>query len=54
MLGFATGYPFAPETKWARLNLLAHKINDCRLIEAKVELYGLEGRSILPGHLDNA
>lgn len=54
MLGFAACDSGAPAPKRCRFQMCAHQLNDVSFGELKLMLDRLEGRSILPGHLDDA
>ena len=54
MLGCATADTGTPEAERAGLELPAHEADDSRLVQPVQRFYGLEGRAILPGHLNDA
>ena len=54
VFGFAAADPLAPELERRRFHLLPHHRDDLRLGESELKLDRLEGRSVFPGHFDNA
>ena len=54
VFGFATTDPLAPELERRRFHLLTHHCDHLRLGKAELKLDRLEGRSVFPGHFDNA
>jgi hypothetical protein len=46
--------PLSPHPEGGRFHLLAHQIDDGGLIQAKLGLNCLKGRTIFPCHFDNA
>ena len=54
MFGFAATDPLAPELERLRFHLLPHHCDHLRLGESELKLDRLKGRSVFPGHFDNA
>ena len=42
-----------PQPERLPLELLTHECNDRSFVERKLDLDGLEGRTVLPSHLDD-
>ena len=53
VLGLTTAYPLSPAQKGAPGNVLPHELNNSSFGQAELALYGLKGRSVFPGHLDD-
>ena len=51
---FAAAHPLAPERERRRFHLLPHHSNHLRLGESELKLNRLEGRSVFPGHFNDA
>ena len=54
VFGFATTDPCAPAPKRGLCHFWAHQSNHFRFAQTKLLFYRLEGRSVLPGHFDDA
>jgi hypothetical protein len=46
--------PLSPHLEGGRFHVLAHQVNNSGLIQAKLGLNCLKGRTVFPSHLDNA
>ena len=46
--------PLSPHFEGGRFHVLTHQVDDSGLIQAKLGLDRLKGRTVFPRHLDNA
>lgn len=54
MLGLASAYACSPALEGARANVATHNFNHLIFGDLELALYCFEGRTILPGHLDDS
>ena len=54
MFGFSSGSPFTPHAKRGGLHLPSHQMNDLSGLQPELFPNGIEGRTILPRHLNDS
>jgi hypothetical protein len=50
MLGFAAGYPIAPQAVAAKLHFAFHEFFNAVFGKAKLSVYGIKRGTVFPGH----